>query len=42
MIYVNQLQYFMTNGHQWTFDVIGGLCEIAVIFEIIILIVAVW
>jgi hypothetical protein len=32
MIDANQLQYFMTNDHQWSFYVIGGVCEIAAMF----------
>lgn len=41
MNYANQSQYFMTNDHQWTFYIIGRLCEIAIVFEIVILIAAV-
>lgn len=40
MAYANQLQYFVTNDHQWSFYVIGGMYEIAIIFQIIILTLA--
>jgi hypothetical protein len=35
MAYANQLQYFMTNDHEWTFYVIGEMYETAIILQII-------